>query len=121
MSAKEKRYEFAKFQYRFTLLESSFAFLIFNLRTSLKLFAQNNFNEVRNKLAGSGKVKSDIDVTLPGLTIARGHLHPMTLVQQELEDLFSSMGFMVLDGPELESDYYCFESHRLHLQVPRSP
>ena len=37
-----------------------------------------------------------------------GHIHPVTQIQQELEDLFTSMGFMVADGPELESDYYNF-------------
>ena len=54
------------------------------------------------------------DATLPGDKIKRGHLHPLTQVQMEVEDLFTSMGFMVLDGPELESDYYNFEA----LNVP---
>lgn len=50
-----------------------------------------------------------IDVTQPFFpNEERGHLHPITLVQQELEDLFYSMGFTVLDGPELESDYFNF-------------
>jgi phenylalanyl-tRNA synthetase alpha chain len=56
-----------------------------------------------------GKKNGDfVDVTLPGKKVPRGHLNPITLVQNELEDLFISMGFMVLDGPELESDYYNF-------------
>ncbi|MFA4830866.1 MAG: phenylalanine--tRNA ligase subunit alpha [Patescibacteria group bacterium] len=51
-----------------------------------------------------------IDVTQPKLPKeVRGHLHPMTLVNNDLEDLFTSMGFMILDGPELESVYYAFE------------
>ena len=54
------------------------------------------------------------DATLPGTKIRRGHLHPLTQVQTEVEDLFTSMGFMILDGPELESDYYNFEA----LNVP---
>jgi phenylalanyl-tRNA synthetase alpha chain len=50
-----------------------------------------------------------IDVTEPTFPSAeRGHLHPVTQVQEELEDLFYSMGFMVLDGPELESDHFNF-------------
>jgi phenylalanyl-tRNA synthetase alpha chain len=56
-----------------------------------------------------------VDVTLPGKDIERGHLHPLTIVRNELEDLFRSLGFMVLDGPELESDYYCFEA----LNIPK--
>lgn len=50
-----------------------------------------------------------VDVTQPVLPPPEfGHFHPITLVQRDLENLFSSMGFMVLDGPELESDYYNF-------------
>lgn len=50
-----------------------------------------------------------VDVTEPAFPAReRGHLHPITLIQEELEDLFYSMGFMVLDGPELESDYFNF-------------
>jgi len=57
------------------------------------------------------KIEKDfIDVTLDIEKYKLGHLHPMTQVQNELEDIFKSMGFMVLDGPELESDYYNFEA-----------
>lgn len=50
-----------------------------------------------------------IDVTEPAFPVGeRGHLHPITQIQERLEDLFYSMGFMVLDGPELESDYFNF-------------
>lgn len=53
--------------------------------------------------------KEKIDVTQPALPRTEsGHFHPNTLVQNDLEDFFTSMGFVVLDGPELESDYYNF-------------
>ncbi len=58
----------------------------------------------------SGTKSAKIDVTLPGIKITQGHLHPISLVQKELEELFRSMGFMVLDGPELESEYFNFEA-----------
>jgi phenylalanyl-tRNA synthetase alpha chain len=51
-----------------------------------------------------------IDVTLEIEKYKLGHLHPVTQVQMELEDIFKSLGFMILDGPELESDYYNFEA-----------
>lgn len=54
--------------------------------------------------------KDFLDTTLPGTRQAQGSLNPNTIVQNELEDIFSSMGFMILDGPELESDYYNFEA-----------
>lgn len=53
--------------------------------------------------------KDWIDVTMPSKK-PLGRLHPLSQVQYELEDIFSSLGFMILDGPELESDYYNFES-----------
>lgn len=52
-----------------------------------------------------------IDVTQPLLPSRhRGTVHPNTQVQQDIEDLFTSMGFLIADGPELESEYYNFES-----------
>ena len=60
------------------------------------------------------KLKSEvIDVTLPSKKIIRGSKHPINRVIEELEDLFVSMGYDVVSGPELETDEYCFE--RLNL------
>ncbi len=53
--------------------------------------------------------KEKLDITQPVLPkIERGHFHPNTIVQNDLEKLFTSMGFMSLDGSELESDYFNF-------------
>jgi phenylalanyl-tRNA synthetase alpha chain len=51
-----------------------------------------------------------LDLTLPASGIAPGHLHPITQIQQEIEDLFRSLGFTVLDGPEVETEYYNFDA-----------
>ncbi len=60
------------------------------------------------------RLKSEkIDVTLPSTKIRRGSKHPMSLTIERIEDLFVSMGYDVVSGPELESDEYCFE--RLNL------
>lgn len=59
-----------------------------------------------------------IDVTLPGIKPRQGSLHPVSIVQYELEDLFRSLGFMILDGPELESDYYNFEALNIPAHHP---
>jgi phenylalanyl-tRNA synthetase alpha chain len=55
------------------------------------------------------------DPTLPGAKVERGSLHPITQVARELEDLFTSMGYVVLDGPEVERDWYNFEA----LNIPK--
>ncbi|HEV2445435.1 MAG TPA: phenylalanine--tRNA ligase subunit alpha [Candidatus Sulfopaludibacter sp.] len=56
-----------------------------------------------------------LDLTLPAPGARRGHLHPITRIQQELEELFTSLGFAVLDGPEVETEYHNFDA----LNIPR--
>lgn len=75
----------------------------------------DKFEEIKTRILGSVKGDEGADVTLPGKKISRGHLHPLTAIQNELSDLFTSLGFLVLDGPELESEYYCFEA----LNIPK--
>lgn len=55
-----------------------------------------------------------IDVTMPGEKTATGGLHPLNVVLEDIIDIFQSMGFDVVDGPEVESDYYNFQA----LNVP---
>ena len=54
-----------------------------------------------------------IDITLPGSKLKRGSLHPVNRIIEDIEDLFVSMGYDVVEGPELETDEFCFE--RLNL------
>ncbi len=57
------------------------------------------------------KLKSErIDVTLPGRTPKVGRPHPLNAVLEEVEEVFLGMGFDIVEGPEVESDYYCFEA-----------
>jgi len=51
-----------------------------------------------------------IDVTLPGRRTPRGTKHPVTLVVEEICDIFAGLGFLVAEGPEIELDYYNFEA-----------
>lgn len=51
-----------------------------------------------------------IDVTIPGKKVERGHLHILTQVRNEIEDIFTSMGFAVTDGPEVETEFYNFDA-----------
>lgn len=55
--------------------------------------------------------KSDwLDVTAPGVKTSRGHLHPRTQIVRRIEDIFISLGFSVVEGPELETQWYNFEA-----------
>jgi phenylalanyl-tRNA synthetase alpha chain len=51
-----------------------------------------------------------VDVTLPGRQPLLGHLHPLTLLRERVESIFSRMGFLIIEGPELEDDYHNFEA-----------
>ena len=51
-----------------------------------------------------------LDVTLPGPRPRRGHLHPITLLRQKIEDIFVSMGYAIEDDREIETDYYNFDA-----------
>lgn len=72
------------------------------------------FEKVLKEKAMEEKLKDEkIDITLPSTKIIRGSKHPMNRIIEEVEDLFVSMGYDVVQGPELETDEYCFE--RLNL------
>ncbi|MBC8530641.1 phenylalanine--tRNA ligase subunit alpha [Gehongia tenuis] len=59
-----------------------------------------------------------LDVTVPGAKPERGGLHPVTLIQRELVSIFTSMGFSVADGPEVELDHFNFELMNLPKNHP---
>src|SRR3990167_497872 len=59
--------------------------------------------------SGSGKIESYIDVTTPGKKTEVGSLHPLTLVIEEVKEIFHYLGFSWVDGPEVDSDIYNFQ------------
>ncbi|MCX5841612.1 MAG: phenylalanine--tRNA ligase subunit alpha [Deltaproteobacteria bacterium] len=60
-------------------------------------------------------LREKIDVTLPGRGIRYGRIHPVTQVSREICDIFAGLGFSVVEGPEVELDYYNFEA----LNIPK--
>ncbi len=62
--------------------------------------------------------KDAIDITLPGHPFPAGHLHPITQTLHEICDIFSSMGFQVVEGPDVEWDYYNFEALNIPAEHP---
>lgn len=59
-----------------------------------------------------------IDITLPATQIANGNMHPLTLVQNAIEDVFRNMGYQVVEGPEVELDLYNFERANIPANHP---
>src|SRR6187401_655713 len=68
--------------------------------------------------AGAAVERERLDVTLPGNRRRIGHVHPLTLARQEIEDIFTSMGYTVEDGPEVEKTYYNFEALNIPARHP---
>lgn len=68
--------------------------------------------------AGAAGKGESLDLTLPGTERNMGCLHPISLVQMELEDIFQAMGFRVLTGPEVETEYYNFDALNIPADHP---
>ena len=67
-----------------------------------------------NALAREAQLKSEVvDVTIPASPAVRGTLHPLSQTQERMCEIFRSMGFDVVDGPEIETDYYNFKALNL--------
>jgi len=96
------------------------------LINDLKLYVQDQLKSFdRGALAQPGPIKSkfelrsprvvtaqagEFDLTLPGEKLPWGAPHPLTIFQEEIENIFLAMGFSIAEGPEIETDYYNFEA-----------
>lgn len=77
--------------------------------------AKKSFEEAELSM----KLKSEkIDVTLPSKDVPTGHLHPNTVALNEVEKIFTGMGYEVAEGPEIEYDYYNFEALNIPANHP---
>ena len=83
-----------------------------NIKKDLEIAFKNHENSIL------GDKSDNYDISLPGREMKIGHLHPLTLIQRDLENLFKSLGFSILEGPELESDYYNFEALNIDKHHP---
>jgi len=85
--------------------------VIGKLANQVKEELHKQFQFVSDSLtAKAGESESAFDVTLPGRRIPLGHLHPITKTTEEICTIFSTLGFRVVEGPEVELDYYNFEA-----------
>ena len=87
------------------------------LANSVKTEIENTFEQKEKELKENSFdfVAEKIDVTMPAKKISRGHLHPLSKIQYEIEDIFTSMGFEIADGPEVETEFYNFDA----LNIPK--
>ncbi|MBF0965446.1 MAG: phenylalanine--tRNA ligase subunit alpha, partial [Alloprevotella sp.] len=76
----------------------------------LKDALQTRFNDLKAELATTEEDHSHLDLTRTPYPIALGTRHPLSVVKQEIIDIFARMGFSLADGPEVEDDWHVFGS-----------
>jgi phenylalanyl-tRNA synthetase alpha chain len=82
----------------------------------VKQFLENAFSQAIARIEMEKDSLSDsIDVSLPGRPVRLGTLHPITHITRQICDIFTNLGFEIVEGPEVETDYYNFEA----LNVPK--
>jgi phenylalanyl-tRNA synthetase alpha chain len=71
--------------------------------------------EIEEKIEREIEEKEWIDITVPGKKVLLGHLHPLTQVLRKVEDIFQNLGFEIVEGPEIENEWYNFDA----LNIPK--
>jgi phenylalanyl-tRNA synthetase alpha chain len=85
----------------------------------LKETVSRSFDEKAAGLSGSRDSKAQkVDITLPGIAREVGHLHPISKTIEEICGVFISLGFKVVEGPEIENEHYNFEALNIPLEHP---
>ena len=91
--------------------------VIGQLANEIRNFLEDIVSKMQNEIKAKEleeKIKSEkIDITMPGEKFVTGGRHPLTLVLDKLKDIFIGMGFSIVEGPEIELDYYNFEALNL--------
>ena len=88
------------------------------LKTKVNDLLNAKENALKEEILNKKLEEETIDITLPSKKLKRGSIHPFNKIVEEIEDLFVSMGYDVLDGPELEMDEYCFQRLNIPLGHP---
>jgi len=93
--------------------------VIGQLANEVRTFLENSIEEKKAKIEADAEnekiAKETLDVTMPGTKCVCGGKHPLTTVLDDLKNIFIGMGFNIVEGPEVELDYYNFEA----LNIPK--
>lgn len=88
------------------------------LANELKQFVDMTLAERREALDATRAPAGSVDITLPGRPLALGHRHPLTVLRDQMETIFTRMGFSIVEGPEVEDDFHCFDALRMPASHP---
>ena len=92
--------------------------IVNDIRNELEQFLSQKNDQLKQEEMERRLSSEQIDITLPGRKIYRGHKHPLTLTMERVKETFMRMGFTVSEGPEVETDYYNFEALNLPKDHP---
>ena len=76
----------------------------------LKTKAQDKINDLRDSLSSADTTDDDFDITRTGYPVPLGTRHPLSIVKNEIIDIFSRLGFTLAEGPEVEDDWHVFSA-----------
>jgi phenylalanyl-tRNA synthetase alpha chain len=88
------------------------------LANALKQDIETRLEERLAASTASRPPKDAVDITLPGRRPPVGHRHPLAIMRERIESIFARMGFLVIEGPELEDDYHNFEALNMPAEHP---
>ena len=80
------------------------------LLNNFKNNISTRISEALASIKSAKRTEAKLDITLPGNKPPIGNKHPLTLITQEIKDVFSGLGFETVTGPEIETEYYNFEA-----------
>lgn len=79
----------------------------------------SDIKELNGRLAGKqDQTAGQMDITMPGVALSPGVLHPLTQVMDRINDIFISLGYSIAEGPEIETEFYNFEALNIPLDHP---
>lgn len=88
------------------------------LANELKKSVEAAISEREAALAATRRPAGAVDITLPGRVLVLGHRHPLSLVREQVQLIFTRLGYQILEGPEIEDDYHNFEALNMPAEHP---
>ncbi|MBE7087794.1 MAG: phenylalanine--tRNA ligase subunit alpha [Clostridiales bacterium] len=96
-------------------MRSSFGKMVNDLKEEVSALIAVKEAELKEKELLEKYEKERVDITLPGKSEKAGNIHPLNIVKNQILDAFCGMGFEIFEGPEIDTDYYCFQA----LNIPK--
>jgi phenylalanyl-tRNA synthetase alpha chain len=84
----------------------------------LKQAIEARWTAYAERAEASARPAGAADVTLPGRLRPLGHRHPLTIVRDQMEEIFGRMGFTIVEGPEVEDEWHCFDALNMPAEHP---